>query len=353
MKILIVSPGFSGGGAEDIAINSANYYQKCGHEVTFCSFQSDGPARNRLKSDVHLMIIEAKSYFSLARQKRLSHETFDHTFSFIRHTNIASFVARCVRAIKTKKLHLIEVNTFDQQRDLYFLSRLWQNILLLFAYNFSDDVIAVSERVKGQIIEKYRCRKVRVIGNPCISKKHFQNFSRIVPKIKAGKPKKFVAAGRLHSQKGFVNLLKVFKKHVASNPGSTLTIYGEGKLRDQLEEFILSNRLECSIFLPGYTNNLTNLLVDYDAFILSSEYEGFGNVIILAFLAGLPCVAKKNTGGPDDLINPTNGILYGSNQELLCALEKLDLSDYPREKLWKIAQQYTIENICSNYIKIK
>lgn len=351
MKILIVSPGFSGGGAEDIAINSANYYKKCGNDVTFCAFHGKGPAQSRLSSEIKLIVIEATSYFSFARYRGLSDKFFDHTFSFIRHTNISSFIARFCGAIKTKKLHLIEVNTFDQQSELNILSRYWQNILLLFTYNCSDDVIAVSQRVRNQIVRKFLSRKVRVVGNPCVNADQFDELMEIIPISKSGKAKHFVAAGRLHKQKGFMNLIKVFEKHLKEEPECTLTIFGEGSLRRQLEEYIKSNGLSASIFLPGYIEDLTVKLTSYDAFILSSDYEGFGNVIILAFLAGLPCLAKKNTGGPDDLIDASNGILYFTDQDLLNSLKTLELNDYPRKSLWRTAERYSFENICEMYLR--
>ncbi|MDB4132552.1 glycosyltransferase [Amylibacter sp.] len=355
MKILIVSPGFSGGGAEDIAINTANYFYNNGYEVTFVSFHSYGPAKKRLNVKIDLKIIKATNYFSFSLNNDLRSIKYIHTFSFIRHTNIATFLARLLSSIKTEKLHLVEVNTFDQQLELNFFSRLLQNSLLMFAYNYATDVIAVSTKVKLDIENKFLIKnKIRVIGNPCNTKKNLDDNLTVLKNIK--KPKvvanKFVAAGRLHYQKGFDELLLSFHKFLDNyNNDATLTIFGEGEQREELEDYIRSYNLENKIYLPGYVDNLNERLREFDVFLMSSRYEGFGNVIVMALAEGLPCIAKKNIGGPDDILNSKTGLFYSSDEELMYSLKNIIPKDYKIEDLLGQAMEYSIENICAEYLK--
>ena len=78
MKIAILTPGFSGGGAEVIAINSANYYHKQGHKVTFYSFNESGLTRCLLQEDIRVNYIHPGNYFSFTIALAFQQLYYDH-----------------------------------------------------------------------------------------------------------------------------------------------------------------------------------------------------------------------------------------------------------------------------------
>ena len=123
----------------------------------------------RLNQNIELVYFKASNYFSFLISFDFTKEKFDHVFSFIRHTNIAVYIAYKFNKLKVNKIHLVEENTFDQQKELSLFSRILQNFLLKLIYNDVDDLIAVSKKIKNEIIDKYNVKKkIRVIGNPCI-----------------------------------------------------------------------------------------------------------------------------------------------------------------------------------------
>ena len=61
LNICIVSPGLSGGGAEDIAIKSANFYFKKNYRVVFITFQKQGILKNRLISGIKIIYVKMKN----------------------------------------------------------------------------------------------------------------------------------------------------------------------------------------------------------------------------------------------------------------------------------------------------
>ncbi|MXN67426.1 glycosyltransferase [Stappia sp. GBMRC 2046] len=115
-----------------------------------------------------------------------------------------------------------------------------------------------------------------------------------------------IAVGRLVDQKGFDLLLEAFSKVARSFPDWTLTIWGEGPLRSELEarrdELGLGERVR----MPGVTERPTIWIETADIFVLSSRYEGWGIVLLEAMAAGLPVVSFNCEWGPSDMV--TDGV---------------------------------------------
>lgn len=351
MNICLITPGFGGGGAEVIAVNAANYYSQKGHSVLLISFGNDGPIRQQLSEQIELFAITPRNYLSLFHALKHRRESFDHTISFIRHANISAYLARLFRRLKTHKMHLLEVNTFDQQQSLDLLSRVLQNFLLKISYNNVEDVIAVSNLVKKQVVERYGAKGTRVLGNPCLEGYELSLSLTHSKKIDTEKVK-FVSAGRLHIQKDFETMVRAFSKYISiyQRSGDTLTIFGEGLERSRIEELIKCLNMENNIYLAGFVDDLALQLNNFDAFLMTSKYEGFGNVFVLAMAAGLPIIARRNTGGPDDLVNPQTGHLFEDENSLVKVLGEFRCDDYNPITIRKNAAFYTIENICEQYL---
>jgi GalNAc-alpha-(1->4)-GalNAc-alpha-(1->3)-diNAcBac-PP-undecaprenol alpha-1,4-N-acetyl-D-galactosaminyltransferase len=115
--------------------------------------------------------------------------------------------------------------------------------------------------------------------------------------------KRLVAMGRLTHQKGFDILLPAFKKALEKCNDWELVILGEGELRSELENQISSLGLNEVVKLPGRLTNPFPVLKNSDLFVLSSRYEGFGNVIIEAMASGLPVVSTDCPSGPSEIIS--------------------------------------------------
>jgi glycosyltransferase involved in cell wall biosynthesis len=100
-----------------------------------------------------------------------------------------------------------------------------------------------------------------------------------------------VAAGRLEAQKNYPRLLNAFSTLLHAVPEAQLAIAGEGSQRGILEDMIHTLQLESHVTLLGQVTDMTALYEKAAMFVLSSDYEGLGLVIMEALCAGCPVVS--------------------------------------------------------------
>ena len=108
------------------------------------------------------------------------------------------------------------------------------------------------------------------------------------------------AVGRLAEEKGFDCLLNAVAK--LKNETFDLVILGEGPLRAQLEDQAVCLGIRERVHLPGFVSDPIRVLKKSSLFVLSSRWEGFGNVIVEALSTGVPVVATDCCGAPRELL---------------------------------------------------
>ena len=121
-----------------------------------------------------------------------------------------------------------------------------------------------------------------------------------IPKIRC---KHIVSAGRLHEQKNFALLIDAFAKIADEFPYYDLYIYGDGGLRDQLQEQVHNCKLNERVSLLSACNDLWNRINVASLFVLSSDYEGMPNALMEAMSLGIPSISTDcRPGGARTLI---------------------------------------------------
>lgn len=141
-----------------------------------------------------------------------------------------------------------------------------------------------------------------------------------------------INVGRLMPQKNQAILIKAFSQIIAKYPDLELHIFGEGLLRNDLEQLIVNLNLSDKVFLEG---NVPDAIVrnrNSKLFVMSSDHEGFPNALVEAMACGIPSLSSKfDTGVAEQLIQDgKNGFLFevGNLQDLTSKLLRiLDLGD--------------------------
>ena len=132
-----------------------------------------------------------------------------------------------------------------------------------------------------------------------------------------------VAAGRLSHQKGFDLLIEALALCDGKRP--RLTLLGEGPLRPALEELAQQRGVAHRVRFAGFQKNPYPFFARADAFVLSSRYEGFPNVVLEALACGTSVIAMPCPGGVAEIAEVTGGVLLASAidaQSLSGAIER-------------------------------
>ena len=175
----------------------------------------------------------------------------------------------------------------------------------------------------------------------------------------ADRPKRIIAVGRLHAQKGFDLLIQSWQLIAARHPDWQLVVYGHGgdlqKLQQQLEKAGLTS----SMTFAGATDNIYKEYQDSAFYVMSSRYEGWGLVLVEAMSCGLPCVSFDCPYGPSDIIRDgEDGFLVenGNIQQLAEKMELLINNKELRERLGVRARlnaaRFTSDNIMPQWTKL-
>jgi glycosyltransferase involved in cell wall biosynthesis len=122
--------------------------------------------------------------------------------------------------------------------------------------------------------------------------------------------KRIIAVGRLEKEKDFSSLIysvvPVFRRFVDWR----LDIYGDGSLREELEDLIISLGLRENVFLNGSTSDIYSKYTESSIYAITSFYEGFGNATLEAMSFGLPVIGFESVGGVKILLKDSyNGFL--------------------------------------------
>lgn len=112
---------------------------------------------------------------------------------------------------------------------------------------------------------------------------------------------RIVTLGVLKAQKNHALLLHAFALVCAHRP-ARLAIVGDGALRPALERLAGDLGIADALIFAGYDLDPWPWLASADVFALSSDYEGFGNVLVEALHVGLPVVSTDCRSGPREVL---------------------------------------------------
>ena len=176
--------------------------------------------------------------------------------------------------------------------------------------------------------EAWGCKNCMVIPN-------FHNFQVLDNLPEQKEHKEIILLARLMPQKRIDLMIDIWAELAKDFPDWRVKVLGEGMLRPQLEAKVKKLGLEKSFLMPGQVKVVTTELQASDILCLTSEYEGFGIVLIEAMAKGIPVIAFEYVGVHDIIINGVDGLIvpFGDVQGYAQKLRQLMTNKDYRDRL--------------------
>lgn len=359
MRLSLILPNLQGGGAERVALNLANHWAVQGMQVEFVLMEARGellelvdpriPIHSLNASRIRGSILPLRAYFAERKPAVASVGLWPLTSATILAWQLAG---RPGTLFTTDHINL----TISCLLELK-LSPLYLQALLRFTYPLATGLTAVSDGVKKDLCRmgSFAEERVAVIHNPVV--RGLVNPAPVDVAVRQqlwgpGFNHHVLAVGSFKAQKNFPPLLQAFAQ-LPHSLNAKLTILGEGILRPELEALIQELGLEDRVALPGFALDPSLWYRTADLFVLSSSWEGFGNVIVEALECGVPVVSTDCPFGPAEILD--NGrygrlVPVGDVTALAAAMQASLLESHDHEALRRRAQDFSVPKIADQYL---
>jgi glycosyltransferase involved in cell wall biosynthesis len=311
LSVLFVTTVLGGGGAEKHLLRLANHLDRGRFRVSLALVKPEGEFEPALSPDVRKFYLNPKREGSTTvralrsagpLRRLIARERPDLVFSVIDLVNLLSVYAARAAGPRPKVVLGVQTPPSIAYGSWHPVSKLILG-LMPRVYPSADAVVALSKGVAEDLdalVPRTRGR-VTVIPNAGVEGDVREMARESLPAGELPDGPLVVACGRLKPLKGFAHLIDALAE-VRKTVPAHLWIVGEGEQRAELERKAERLGLKDCVRLLGFRENPYRYMAAADVFVLSSLFEGFGNVIVEAMACGAPVVATDCPYGPREII---------------------------------------------------
>jgi glycosyltransferase involved in cell wall biosynthesis len=364
MRILMIIDGLPGGGAEKVVLTLCQGMQQQGHDVSLFSLRD--VCNYPIPEGIHYQVVMdscRKPWRKLTELSRRAaqldhavidnerqHSAFDLVFSNLHKTDR---IASRSKVLASDRLwfciHGILSTSYLGHRkglDRWLKQRKIANVYQ------GRNVIAVSQAVGDDLQQQLaiHLNRLAVINNP---------FDIAAIEQQAAEPCELagqdylVHVGRFHPHKRHDRLLKAY---VLSGIQTPLVLIGTGKDEQIAETKALATQLGIAdrVQFLGFQANPYPFIKQAKMLVLSSDSEGFGNVLVEALLCDTPVVSTRCPGGPAEILEKagmTNALAELNEPSL--AQKMAEIYSNPPQINHQQLIGYGLDAICQQYLALK
>ncbi len=292
------------GGAERMMVNILNHFSSNKDEVHLIIFKNIGTLKSLL--DASIIIHDLGGVSIKKGMPKCLKEIYkiepNTVFSGIGHLNIAlaPFIPIMKQLLPKTQWISRETNIVSLQNQEEKHPKLF-DYLYRKAYKNFDVIIAQSQDMKHDLEINYPLTSSRItlINNPIDMEKVKKLGEEPIDYIFEKGMVYLVSVGTLRNRKRHDLLLKSFS---LLTPNYMLVIVGSGAEEQRLKALSIELNISSRVHFEGHKTNPYPYMKEADLFVLTSEHEGFPNVLLESNAVGTPVVAFACPGGITEII---------------------------------------------------
>lgn len=354
-KVLHIIDSLGLGGAERLLVDTINSLPNFEHHVIILHHPDQ--LKGELIKKIHFLNLEWQNNWEVYKQVKrvkgyIRKNKIDLVHSHLFFSNVLARLSVPANIPLFNSLHSISsLDNYANKKLILYIDK--------WTYRKRHHIIAVSNEVMRDY-DKW----IGIKGKSTVLYNWINDafFKTAVKTCISTDTFKLVAVGNLRYPKNYPYLIEAFKQMPRN---VTLDIYGDGPLKEELQRDITNYNL--NINLQGAQQHIYEKLPLYDAFILSSFYEGQPLSLLEAIACGLPALLSDipvlrevagenavyfNLSDPGDLIKKIESILKGDTdiiKNVKPALQRI--TSFARKEVYinKVSQLY-IEKLKESHL---
>ncbi len=358
LHAVFVIPTLHGGGAERVTATILRHLDRSKFRLSLIVIDGRGAVvRDQIPPDIQYIDLRCgrvrDAWLRLPWRLRLMKP--DVVLATVSHLVLALAM---LRPVLPKNVRLIGRDTVVLTENLhnFRFPAMWSFFLKKY-YPKLDCMICQSQDIRQDLIRNWSFPRSRLvlINNPVdFEWVHARSLASIDDAIMQRERNtiQLVAAGRLVDQKGFDLLLQAIA--LCEDLRLRLTILGEGPrepaLRAQAQQLGLADRVR----FAGHSANPFPIIAQADAFVLSSRFEGFPNVVLESLACGTPVIATPAPGGTREILEGISGCKLAASvsaEGLACAMREWIAGSKQRIDR-NVVSRYEVGNIVGHYARV-
>lgn len=310
-KILFIIPSLGGGGAERTLVNILNHLNtdECYH-ITLTVVCNIGVYKNQIPANIEIIpLFKSYSivrilaymqkkfgfdYFLKKIVKKNISESYDTAISFAdgNFTDLLFFLPNVKKRISW--VH----SSYKSNMNFYkfYKNKTYRDLVIKNRYSKLDSIVFVSEDAKNEFISLFGTYK----SMPVIYNLLDENAVKEKANLTIVKPKnrsfQFAAFGHYVSVKGYDKLIESAAILKDKQLDFKIDIYGEGSLKETLQNQIQELGLGTYVSLNDFVRNPYPLMAQTDVFMMTSISEAMPMALCEAMLLGKPTLVTNCSG---------------------------------------------------------
>lgn len=324
IKVLFLIHDLGQGGAEKVLVNLVNNMDRSKFDISVTALFGGGVNEQFLAKDIHFHAVFPKvvpgnsKWMKILTPQQLHRlcvkERYDIEISYLEGPS-----ARIISGCQEKKVKLVSWIHVEQHNIDKMARSFRSKKEARMCYNRYDQTICVSQSVRDDFcrIMDFQ-RPCHVLYNTVESEKILKKADEDADELMEDGKFRLVAVGTLKQSKGYMRMLSIIKRLCEERYPVHLYILGIGPLQEEIEEFIVQNKLESAVTLLGYQINPYKYVRKCDMMICASFAEGFSTAATEALIVGTP-VCTVEVSGMKEMLGKNNeyGVVAENNEEAL------------------------------------